>query len=186
MLVLTQVWSLGQEDPLAKGTATYSSILAWRIPWTEEPGGLQSMGLQTVGHNWATNTFTCYFLIFQCLALSYGPITMEVPWGDLMPQLWCGISFSKPPPYSKNYSTVPVTSKLSADSVENERCSVVSDSLWPHGLYSQWNSPGQNTGVGSLSLLQGIFPTQGSNTGLRHCKWILYQLSHQGTSRILE
>ena len=56
----------------------------------------------------------------------------------------------------------------------------------PHGLYSPWNSPGQNTGVGSLSLLQGTFPTQGSNTGLWHCKWILYQLSHQGTSRILE
>ena len=51
----------------------------------------------------------------------------------------------------------------------------------PHGLYSPWNSPGQNTGVGSLSLLQGIFPTQGSNPGLLHCKWILYQLSHHGS-----
>ena len=57
--------------------------------------------------------------------------------------------------------------------------SVVSDSLRPHGLYP-WDSPGQNTGVGSLSLLQGIFPTQGSNPGVRHCRWILYQLSHQG------
>ena len=44
---------------------------------------------------------------------------------------------------------------------------------------SPWNSPGQNTGVTSLSLLQGIFPTQGSNPGLPHCKWILYQLSHK-------
>ena len=52
--------------------------------------------------------------------------------------------------------------------------SVASDSLWPHGLYSPWNSPGQNTGVGSLSLLQGIFPTQGSNPGLPHCRQILY------------
>ena len=59
--------------------------------------------------------------------------------------------------------------------------SVVSDSLRPHGLYSPWNSPGQNTGVGSLSLLQGIFPTQGSNPGLPHCRQILYQLSHLGT-----
>ena len=66
------------------------------------------------------------------------------------------------------------------------KCSVVSDSLWPHGLYSLWNSLGQNTGVGSLSLLQGIFPTQGSNPGLLHCKWILYQLSHKGSPRILE
>ena len=44
---------------------------------------------------------------------------------------------------------------------------------------------GQNTGVGSFSLLQGIFPTQGSNPGLPHCRWILYQLSHQGSPRIL-
>ena len=55
--------------------------------------------------------------------------------------------------------------------------SVRSYSLQPHGLYSPWNSPGQNTGVGSLSLLQGIFPTQRSNPGLPHCRWILYQLS---------
>ena len=54
----TWVWSLGQKDPLKKGMATYSSILAWRIPWTEEPGGLQSMGLQRVGHDQATNTHT--------------------------------------------------------------------------------------------------------------------------------
>ena len=59
--------------------------------------------------------------------------------------------------------------------------SVASYSLWPHGLYSSWNSPGQNTGVGSLSLLQGTFPTQGSNPGLWHCRQILYQLSHKGS-----
>ena len=52
---------------------------------------------------------------------------------------------------------------------------------WPHGLFSPWNSPGQNTRVVSLSLLQGIFPTQGLNPGLPHCGWILYQLSHQGS-----
>ena len=48
-----QVWSLGQEDPLEKEMATHSSILAWRIPWTEEPDGLQSMGLQRVKHDLA-------------------------------------------------------------------------------------------------------------------------------------
>ena len=47
----TWVQSLGQEDPLEKGVATHSSILAWRIPWTEEPGGLQSMGSQRDGHD---------------------------------------------------------------------------------------------------------------------------------------
>ena len=67
-----------------------------------------------------------------------------------------------------------------------ESRSVMSDSLWPHGLHSPWNSPGQKTGVGSLSLLQGIFPTQGSNPGLLHCRWILYHLSHQRSPRILE
>ena len=68
----------------------------------------------------------------------------------------------------------------------SESHSVVSDSLWPHGSYSPWNSPGQNTGVGSLSLLQGIFPTQGSNPGLPHFRRILHQLSHKGIPRILE
>ena len=63
----------------------------------------------------------------------------------------------------------------------SESRSVVSDSLRPHGLYSPWNSPGQDTRVGSRSLLQGIFPTQGSNPGLPHCRRILYQLSHQGS-----
>ena len=66
---------------------------------------------------------------------------------------------------------------------EGESRSVVSDSLWPHGLYGPWNSPGQNTGVGSLSPLQGIFPTQQSNPGLLHCRWILYQLSHKGQAK---
>ena len=64
---------------------------------------------------------------------------------------------------------------------ESESHSVVSDSLWRHGLYSPWNSPGQNTGMGRLSLLQGIFPTQGLNPGLLHCGRILYQLSHKGS-----
>ena len=50
----TQVRSLGQEDLLEEGMATHSRILAWRIPWAEEPGGLQSMGLQRVWHNWST------------------------------------------------------------------------------------------------------------------------------------
>ena len=65
----------------------------------------------------------------------------------------------------------------------SEGRSVVSHSLWPHGPYSPWNSPGQNTGVGSLSLLQGIFPTQGLNPDLPCCRRIL---SHQGSPRILE
>ena len=53
--------------------------------------------------------------------------------------------------------------------------------LRTHGLHSPWNSPGQNTGVGNLNLLQGILPTQGSDPGLLHCRRILYQLSHKGS-----
>ena len=68
----------------------------------------------------------------------------------------------------------------------SESHSVVSDSFQPHGLYSPWSSPGQNTGVGSRSLLQGIFPTQGLNPGLPHSRQILYQLNHQENPRILE
>ena len=54
----TWVRSLGQENPLEKGMATHSNILVWRIPWTEESGGLQSMGSWRVGHDWTSNTFT--------------------------------------------------------------------------------------------------------------------------------
>ena len=76
---------------------------------------------------------------------------------------------------------------FSSSTVGCESSSVVSSSLQPHGLWPArlvcpWNSPGQNTGEGSHSLLQGIFPTQGSNPGLPHCRQILYQLSHQGSS----
>ena len=64
---MQKIWvqSLGHEDPLEKGMATHCSILAWRIPWTEEPGGLQSMGSQKVGQDFATNTFT--FPVVQAL-----------------------------------------------------------------------------------------------------------------------
>ena len=61
----------------------------------------------------------------------------------------------------------------------SESRSVVSNPLWPHRLYSPRNYLGQNIGVGSLFFLQGIFQTQGSNPGLPHCRWILYQLSHK-------
>ena len=67
---------------------------------------------------------------------------------------------------------------------KSESHSVDSNSLQPHGLYSPWNSPDQHTGVGSLSLLQGLFPTQGSNPGLPHCRWILYQPSHKGSPKV--
>ena len=84
-----------------------------------------------------------------------------------------------------NYSCFPKS--LGLIEWVSESHSVVSDSLQPHWLYSPWNSPGQNTGVNSVFLLQKIFfPTQGSNPGLLHCRRILYQLSHKGSPRIVE
>ena len=72
-----QVWSLGQEDPLEKGMRTHSSILAWRIPRTEKPGGLQSAGLHRVRHDWsnlAHNTrkyVYVYAYICKCMCVPY-------------------------------------------------------------------------------------------------------------------
>ena len=69
---------------------------------------------------------------------------------------------------------------------ESESGSVVSNSLWLHGLYSPWNSPGQNTGVGSLSLLQGIFPTHGSNPGFHIAGGFFTSWATKGSPRILK
>ena len=74
----SQIWPLGQEDPLEKGKATPSRILAWRIPWREDPGGLQSKGSQWVRHDWTTNTHThiymqfFYIYPFSVLGFSWG------------------------------------------------------------------------------------------------------------------
>ena len=124
----TQVQSLGQEDSLEKRMATHSSITAWRIPWTGEPGELTVHGV-TKSHTWLTFTTTT----------------------DI------GIDVNR---------------------------SAVSDSFWPRGLQPTtllcpWNSPGK-TGVGSHSLLQGIFLTQGANLGLLHWRQIPYCLIRQG------
>ena len=68
----TQVWSLDQEDPLEKGMTTHSSILAQRIPWTEEPGRLQSMGSQRVGHDWSNQA--CTHVLFRIVCIWYNCI----------------------------------------------------------------------------------------------------------------
>ena len=145
---------LGPEDPLEKEMATSSSVLAWKNPWTEEPGGLESTGLQS--RTWLSTQHRengiCFFLwILTCRSSLLVIATVN---------------------------TVRVK--------QSESLSVLSNSLQPHELYSPLNSPGQNTGVGSLSLLQGIFRTQGLSPGLPHCRQILYQLSYKGSPRILE
>ena len=104
--------------------------------------------------------------------LEYCTVTLPGASSQIVPRLTSLLCFTFP-------TALLVSPGGILTKVKGEDHSVVSDSLRPQGLYSPWNSPGQNTGVGSLSLLQGIFPTQGSNLALSHCRWILYQLSHQ-------
>ena len=79
----TRVQSLGWEDPLEEEMATHSSILAWDFPWTEKPGGLQSMGSQRVGHDWAINTFTFWWLSGKESACKVGNPCLTLDWEDL-------------------------------------------------------------------------------------------------------
>ena len=86
----TRVWSLDLEDPLEKEIANHSSILAWKIPWTEEPGGLLSMGLKRVRYNWVTNTNPSgyYYVLF-----------VEQQQRGLMIMVLCEISMTWPPAF---------------------------------------------------------------------------------------
>ena len=116
--------------------------------------------------------------IFKCPSskTNTGNVYVPKPFSQIIPP--------SPLTESKSLSFTSVSPLLQTERTHVCLCEsrlVVSDSLWPHGLYSPWRSPGQNTRVGSRSLLQGIFPTQGSNPGLPHGRQILYQLSHQGS-----
>ena len=80
---------------------------------------------------------------------------------------------------------------LKSDTKCKWSCSVMSDSLRPHGLQPTrllcpWDFPGKSTGVGCHFLLQGVFPTQGSDPGLPHCRQMLYRLSHQGSPKAVD
>ena len=123
------------------------------------------------------------------------PARLLCPWGFSRQEYWSELSC--PPPGDlpdpgikpASLPSLPLAGRLFTTSTtweaqihvsDSGSHSVVSNSLWPRGLYSLWNSPGQNTGMGSLFFLQGIFPTQGSNPDCPHCRQILYQLSHKG------
>ena len=121
----TWVWSMVWEHTLEEGMATHSSILACRIPWTEEPGRLQSMGI-------------LHARILEWVAL-------------------------------------PSSRGISQPRDRTQVFHIVG------GFFTIWATrEAQNTGMGSLSLLQRNFPTQKSNQGLLHCRQILYQQSYQG------
>ena len=93
---------------------------------------------------------------------------------------WVAIPFSRGSSQSKDWTRVSYVSCIGRQVLYLVSRSVMSNSLWPHGLLCPWYSPGRNTGVGSHSLLQGIFPIQGLNPGLLHYRKIIYCLSHQG------
>ena len=141
---------LGQKTLLEEDTA--NSILAWRIPWTEEPGMLQSIGSQSRT---------------QLKRLSMHVQNNIICKKKKKEKVICYAVHMK------------VTQYCKLTMCENR--SVIADSLRPHGRYSLWNSLGQHTGVGRLSLLQGIFQMQRSNPGLLHHRQILYYLSHKGS-----
>ena len=102
---------------------------------------------------------------------------------DSLPFALWGFPLAVQPPGRETSAAPGLSSILTHDFSSTRKWKSLNrpDSLQPRGLYSPWNSPGQNTGVGSLSLLQQIFPTQELNWGLLHCRQILYQLSYWGS-----
>ena len=143
-----QVRSLGWEDPLEKEMATHSSTLAGRIPWREEPPGR----LQSMGSQRVGH----YWATSHSLTQKYHKQVKREGHSKR--------TFIK---WDEHF-----------EPSESESRWVVSDYWWPHGLYSPWNSPGQNAGVGSLSFPQGIFPTQELNPGILHCRQMPYRLNY--------
>ena len=138
-----QVQSLGQADPLEKGMATTSSILAWRIPRTEEPGRLQSIRLQRVRHSWSDLGAAAWdFYVHPYTLLPRFGITC-CSWAAKSCLLFCD-----PMDYSLSRSY-----------------------LCPKSLSMRF--PRQESWSGLPFLLQGIFPIQQSNPCLLHCRWIL-------------
>ena len=112
----------------------------------------------------------CTSFLTPCHGLHQFFVSLPAGWQRGSPCVGNNL-FRRPSVVSNNFATY----------VQRLFVSLHKNSLQPRGLYTLQNSPGQNTGVGSLSLLQGIFPTQRSNPGLPHCRQILYQLSHQGS-----
>ena len=132
----------------------HSSTLACKIPWTEEPDRLQSMGSRRVGHDWSNFTFTFHFHALEKEMATHSTVlAWRIP----------GTGEPGGLPSMGSHKVGHNWSDLAAVSVAE-----------PQG------KP-KNTRVDNLSLLQRIFPIQESNQGLLHCRWILYQLSYQGS-----
>ena len=139
---------------------------------------------------WYSNWYT--YVSQSCLTVCH-PMDFSLPGSSIHGVFqarileWFAISFSRGFSQSRDWTRISYTAgrlftvwATREARSESESCSDLSGSLRLHGLYSPWDSPGQNTEVGSFSFLQGIFPTQGLKPVLLHCRQILYQLSHKG------
>ena len=113
----TWVWSLGWEDPLEKGMMTHCSILAWRIPWTEEPGGLWFMGSQRVGHNWVTNSSKAKLRTYSSSSRAIENVLRQILWAVFQKLMPAG-------PWSQRTQRAWVSS-LACSSVGVSLCSLV-------------------------------------------------------------
>ena len=175
---------LSSEDLLEEGMSTYSSILAWRIPMTEEPGRLQSIGWQRVWHDWSDLAHTqahMHMYISWRVCETYWKGNREE--GDIKVLVWhlkhrAGWDHLKQE-HSEKIKIVFQDSNIWSEMKELKfSCSVMSNSLQPRGLQPTrilhpWDFPGKSTGVGCHFLLQRIFPTSGLNPGLPHCRQTL-------------
>ena len=179
------IWSLVWEEPLEEGMATHSSILAWRTPWTEEPGELSSIGSHRVGQDWSN--------LARMYASAYCSEFKEHQ------ESQCGQCSESMEKSGKS----PWLKGKHCEYVPSVLCLGMSDSLRPRGLQPAgilcpWGFSRQEYWIGCHALLQGLFPTEGSNghflcllhwqksnPGLCHCRRILYHLSHKGSPRIL-
>ena len=147
----TWVQSLGWKDPLEKEMATHSSTLAWKLPWMEEPGGLQSMGSQRVGHDWATS-------------LSFPFSTGSGVSSDVICLL---------------HVEYRLRIHVSACAMSLQSCPALCNlrTVARPGSSGHGDSPGKNNGVGCPTLYQGIFLTQGGTcVSYVSCigRWVLY------------
>ena len=128
----TWVRSLSQEDPLEKGLAIHSSILSWRIPWTEEPGRLQSMGSQRVGHDWETNTTLLFQILKNDAVKVLHSICQQIWKPQQWPQVWKRSVFIPIPKKGNakecsNYHTIMLISHTSKVMLK-----ILQSRLWQH------------------------------------------------------
>ena len=174
--------------------ATHSSVLAWRIPGTGEPDGLPSMGSHRVRYDWSDLAAAAVAQLVKNLPTMQETLVRflgwEFPWRrNRLPSpvflgFPCGSDCKESAHNAGELGSIPGLGR-SPGGLRSMccmlSCSVVSDSATPTdcsppGSSVHGDSPGKNTGVGCHALLLGIFPTQGSNPGLPHCRQILYHL----------